>query len=211
LTLAVDEVELAELSARWGDFARQHVSLPVSHPFLTGINQVLTARGRRAEVCYVMHRGDPDMGVLLHIKTFYPADAYRLPTGGIQQGEAVEATLAREIHEETGLTVGEAVHQVRVERFLGVVSYSLQHTSLGPTPFATYHFLAQMPEGAQVQPIDADEQILGWRWVSAGQLRAVADQLEQVADRPPPDGETWADWGRFRAISHRFVAGVLGK
>ncbi len=47
--------------------------------------------------------------------------------------------------------------------------------------------------------------IAGWRWQPARELTLVADYLENVADIDP----IWSDWGRYRAIVHRFVAGVL--
>lgn len=163
---------------------------------------MLTSARRRAEICYVMHRGDPAEGVLLHIKTFYPEGAYRLPTGGVHIGETVLDTLAREIFEETGLTIGAGENDVQVERLLGVLVYDLRHAVLGATPFATYHFLVRMPPGATLTPQDPDESIGGWLWRPAPELLAVAETLDAVYLR----SQQWADWGRFRALSHRFVA-----
>ncbi len=205
---AVDPDELATLHSQWGNFPVEHIALEVAHPFLTGENQMLANRGRRAEVCYVMKRGDaPD--VLLHIKRFYPPDGYRLPTGGIQQGEAVMATLAREITEETGQLVADGAlnspNIVVVERCLGVVAYALHHDGLGDVPFATYHFLVRMPAAGVLAPQDEDEQIADWRWLPVAHLPSVAATLEHIGATHP----TWADWGRFRAISHRFVAEKL--
>ena len=202
---AVDAIELAALHAEWGVFPVEQPVLHVAHPFLTGENQHLANRGRRAEICYIMHRGAPAEGVLLHIKTFYPAGAYRLPTGGIQQGEAVMATLEREILEETGLQTGTEPHQGRCERCLGVLHYQLLHDALGTVDFATYHFLVTMPPDAQLAPQDPEEQIGGWCWTPAAELGSVADRLTTIGAFHP----TWADWGRFRALSHRFVATAL--
>ena len=153
-----------------------------------------------------MHAGDPDTCVLLHRKTYYPEDAYRLPTGGVHVGERVADTLVRGIFEETGLVVGEAENQVRVERFLGVLVYDMLHTGLGRNvPFATYHFLVRMPPEGELDPQDPEESIAGWKWCPAQELLQVAAALEQVYLR----SATWADWGRFRALSHRFVAETL--
>lgn len=205
LSLSVDSEEITVLQRRWPDAVLESTALTVAHPFLTGDHQLLTANGRRAEICYVMHRGDPAGGVLLHIKTFYPEGAYRLPTGGIHVGEAVLATLQREIYEETGLTVGEATGEVYVERLLGVLTYDLQHRTLGAAPFATYYFLVRMPVDAPLTPQDPEESIGGWQWRPARELDAVADMLEAVHLR----SDEWGDWGRFRALSHRFVAARL--
>lgn len=200
LLRAVDFEELALLQERWGPFPVEQVALAVGPPFLTGPNLLLTSSGRRAEVCYVMHRGDPSAGLLLHIKTFYPSGAFRLPTGGIQQGESVEAALAREIDEETGLATGDGEGYAQVERCLGVLAYTLEHATLGALAFATWHFLVRMPAGAEPAPRDASEQIGGWLWRRSSELEGVAARLEGETD------PGMRDWGRFRALSHRFVA-----
>jgi len=202
---ALDPEELAQLTLQWGFVPMRQVALTVDAPFLSGDHQLLTNRGRRAEICYVMHRGNPADGLLLHIKTFYPDGAYRLPTGGIQTGELVADTLAREIYEETGQTVGTAANQVKVERLLGVLAYDLFHRELGPVAFATYHYLVQMPADGELDPQDEDESIGGWQWCTPAELPAVADRLDNVYRR----SATWADWGHFRSLSHRFVAEML--
>ena len=166
---------------------------------------MLAMGGRRAEICYVMHRGDPNDGLLLHIKSFYPAGAYRLPTGGIQVGDSVLDTLGREIYEETGLTLGDGAGQVKLQRLLGVLDYNLLHRQLGPVEFATYFFLVQMPPGAELHALDEHERISGWEWRTPAQLEAVAAVLDAIHTR----SDTWADWGRFRAPGHRFVAELL--
>ena len=206
LTEAVEAEELAELRRRWPQATVAHRRLEVTDPFLTGEHQRLVSDGRRAEICYLMHQGDPGDGLLLHTKTIYPTGAYRLPTGGIQQGEAALATLAREIAEETGLQVGDDAAHVRVQAFAGVLSYDLVHQRLGRVyPFATYHFLVEMPAGGVIAPQDEDEYIGGWQWRPAGEMAEVAAHLEGIGRQAP----AWADWGRFRALSHRFVTAAL--
>jgi 8-oxo-dGTP pyrophosphatase MutT (NUDIX family) len=208
LQQAVEPRELAKLLRRFGPAPHHHHPLAVDHPFLTGTNQQLASPGRRAEICYVMHQGDPGEGVLLHRKRFYPAGAYRLPTGGIHWEEEVESTLAREIREETGLEVGADAPAVQVERFLGLLSYDLVHRGDGRTyPFATYHFLVRARPGVVLTPQDPVEEIDGWQWRPAAELGQVAGSLENVY-RQTPD---WGDWGRFRALSHIFVVEQLAR
>lgn len=202
LLRAIEVGELAELEAEWGAVPRVHHALDVDHPFLTGDHQRLVSDGRRAEICYIMHRGAPADGVLLHIKTIYPDGAYRLPTGGIHQGERVYDTLVREIFEETGLQVGTGPTDVRVERFLGVAGYQFQHPQLGRREFATYHFVVRMPDDAVLAPQDPAEMIGGWQWQPAAALGSTASTLEGIGAVAP----VWRDWGRYRALSHRFVS-----
>ncbi|MBP9072479.1 MAG: NUDIX hydrolase, partial [Caldilineaceae bacterium] len=145
LTQPIEPEELADLGRRFGTVSYQHELLAVTDPFLTESHQRLLTDGRRAEICYVMHRGVPAHGILLHHKAFYPGPAFRLPTGGVDPGETVWDTLVREIYEETGLIVktGEdGAGDVVVEDFLGVVSYGFHHQRLDQHfSFATYHFL----------------------------------------------------------------------
>lgn len=203
---SVEPAELAQLQQQWGPTPLSHERLAVDSPFLTGEHQLLVSDRRRAEICYIMHQGDPAQGVLLHIKTFYPAGAFRLPTGGIHEGESVMETLAREIEEETGLLVGTGSDQVQVQRFLGTMAYEFAHRSLGRSyNFATYYFLVQMPLGATLNPQDPAESIGGWQWRPPAELPQVADFLHHVGALDP----VWADWGRYRALSHQFVAAAL--
>lgn len=210
LTQPIEPEELADLGRRFGTVSYQHELLAVTDPFLTESHQRLLTDGRRAEICYVMHRGVPAHGILLHHKAFYPGPAFRLPTGGVDPGETVWDTLVREIYEETGLIVktGEdGAGDVVVEDFLGVVSYGFHHQRLDQHfSFATYHFLVQAPAQAEPHPLDETEKVDGWRWASPADLRTQAIVLASL-DTTAPD---WADWGRFRSLSHHFVADRLG-
>lgn len=212
----VEPEELDYLYQRFGEAPYAHHQLTADAPFLSGDNQRLTSNGRRAEICYVMHRGDPRQGVLLHRKAFYPEDAYRLPTGGVHVGESVLETLAREIEEETSfhLAIPTALPTtsapqgtaVVLQAFLGIVAYDLHHRSQGHVhSFATYHFLVAAPADAQPVVLDPEEAVAGWQWRPADEMQSVADRLETVGATAPH----WADWGRFRALSHRFVAEAM--
>ena len=71
--------------------------------------------GRRSEVAMAIRR--PSGGILLQTKAFYPAGTFRLPTGGIKEGEDVEHALLREVHEESNL-------DVEIERLVAVIDHS---------------------------------------------------------------------------------------
>jgi 8-oxo-dGTP pyrophosphatase MutT (NUDIX family) len=203
LQLSLDPGELLRLEERFGPAPHEHYCMTVHHPFLSEGHQRLVKDGRRGEICYIMHRGRPADGLLFHTKTIYPESVFRLPTGGIQQGEGVLETLEREIYEETGLVVGTSDGHVRLQRYLGVITYALEHVELQQIfHYATYHFLVEMPPNAQLDPQDEEELLGGWLWTPASQMAQMAERLENVHLIAPD----WGDWGRYRAISHRFVA-----
>ena len=52
------------IQRRVGALGVESAALKVTDPFLTGAHQMLTSDGRRAEICYVMHCGDPAAGYI---------------------------------------------------------------------------------------------------------------------------------------------------
>lgn len=146
---------------------------------------------RRSEVVMAIRR--PGGRVLLQTKAFYPEGAYRLPSGGIWQGEALLDAARRETLEETGL-------EVQVLRFLGALCYRFRRAG-ATQERASYVFLLDGGAGPLV-PQDQVERISGYCEVPLAELDAVAARLEQLP------GE-WAVWGRFRALVHRFVLEVM--
>ena len=151
---------------------------------------------RFAEVCMVVRR--PSGTLLLSTKTFYPPGAHRLPTGGIDAGEAILDAVLRETKEETGLTV-------QLERFLAAISY-LDGRG-GPPIFHTFAFLLA-ERGGTLGPLDLHEQISEYIEIRPAELPAVADRLATIRDDAAP-GATWSAWGRFRSVVHRIVAEAL--
>ncbi|MEZ4638911.1 MAG: NUDIX hydrolase [Caldilineaceae bacterium] len=216
---AVDAAEMDDLTRLFGGVPFVETTLAVDTPFLDGEHQLLTSARRRAEICYILHRGDPEGdGVLLHRKTFYPPTAYRLPTGGIHQGEAVLETLAREIAEETSFFLDLSAYGiaqdappagttiVNLASFLGTIAYEMPHRSQGKIHrFATYHFVIAAPPNAIPVVDDPAEHLAGWDWQPVHALNAVAERLDRVGDSYPD----WGDWGKFRALSHRFVGEAM--
>jgi ADP-ribose pyrophosphatase YjhB (NUDIX family) len=181
--------ELHQLARRYGQPLVETIGL-VSPKRFNPLNKA----DRYSEVCMVIRR--PNGRLLTMTKTYYPPNAYRLPTGGIKLVESVIDALLRETQEETGL-------QVNVEQFLAAVAYRIP--SQDYPEFYTFAFLLSEVSGTlQIQ--DEDEQIADFREVLPQELLAVANNLEHVSAQYSQqiDGN-WKDWGHFRAIIHRLV------
>jgi ADP-ribose pyrophosphatase YjhB (NUDIX family) len=136
--------------------------------------------GRRSEVAMAIRR--PSGGILLQTKAFYPPGTFRLPTGGIKEGEDVEHALLREVHEESNL-------DVEIERLVAVIDHSAVDTK---TSFRSYMFLLR-EVGGTLKVNDPDEKISGW------DERDVAGLTRAASDLRGLEG-TWRRWGQFRAI-----------
>lgn len=150
---------------------------------------------RVAEVVPVIQR--PNGRVLTMTKSSYPQEAYRLPSGGVHKGEPILDALMRESYEETGLSVA-------VQRFLAIVRYQIIIASGRTGRFTSYVFLVQ--GDGPIEPKDENERISGFREVEVSDLHGIAHFLDNMK----PDGDSdWSDWGRYRSVVHRVVAGIL--
>jgi len=205
------ETEIADLAARYGQPRRVAVEL-AGAPF-----SPLILEDRHGEVCMVVRR--PNGKLITAIKTFYPAGAFRLLTGGVGLDEPIAEALLREVAEETGLAVV-------VRRFLAVIEYQLQGIGdrgwrigdelpipypLSPIPsnFATFAFLLD-ETGGTLQAQDAGERIESFRELAVADLPTLAQTLENVPDtRDEEIDGSWRDWGRFRAVAHRVIYAAL--
>jgi 8-oxo-dGTP pyrophosphatase MutT (NUDIX family) len=210
LTQAI-ETEIADLAARYGPPQRVAAMLD-GWQF-----SPLTMPDRYGEVCMVVRR--PNGKLISAKKTFYPAGAFRLLTGGVGHGEQIGAALLREVAEETGL-------DIVVRRFLAVIEYQLRGMGDGgwgigdgfpnpqlPTPiphrFATFAFLLD-EIGGELQAHDPGERIEAFRELHVTDLPALAETLEHVPDTHDHEIEgSWRDWGRFRAVAHRIIYAAL--
>jgi len=182
--------ELAQLASRYGQPLVKTAELRASAPF-----NPLYKSDRYGEVCMVVRRLN---GRLLTMKKhFYPLNAYRLPTGGINHGEQVFDALLRETYEETGLTVD-------VRRFLAIAAYRLS-TSHGSPIFYTFAFLLD-EVGGTLGTIDENEKVEAFREIEPHELPVMATSLERLSTTYSEEIDgTWGDWGQFRAVIHRLV------
>jgi len=155
---------------------------------------------RYGEVCMVIRR--PNGKLLTAIKTYYPPGCYRLLTGGVDHGENIVDGLLREVDEETGLDVG-------IRRFLAVIEYRLAAPDAPPISFATFAFLLD-ESGGVLEVRDLHERHADFREIDPSELLALAAHLAAAPDAFDAEiGGSWRDWGRFRAVVHRTVHGIL--
>lgn len=165
---------LSQLRKRYG-------KVPIVQPALTSVDFPPLRGGRRSEVAMAIRR--PSGGILLQTKVFYPPATFRLPTGGIKDGEDVEHALLREVHEESNLAV-------EVDRVVAVI----EHTGPdGRAVFRSYLFLVS-ETGGELKVNDPDEQISGWEERDLSGLQAAIGQLRGLEG-------TWQRWGQFRALT----------
>ena len=184
-----DTRELTALALRYGQPEVLDVPLEADE-YLFRSRQHRASR-RRGEVVMVIEQTAGS--VLVHRKGWYARGVYRLPTGGIEAGDSVDATLIRELKEETGLSGGEV-------RFLGVITCLLQYRS-NELAFRSNVFHILHPSGDLRIP-DSKEDISDVRDVSIDNLPEISRKLREVPD--PRSG-----WGQWRAIAHDFVYRVL--
>jgi 8-oxo-dGTP pyrophosphatase MutT (NUDIX family) len=192
-------LELDELAARYGR--------PLLKVEESGYWNPRKAGGSRrlCEVCMVVRR--PNGRLITGTKTFYPAGAFRLLTGGVERGERVLDALRRETHEETGL-------RTEVRRFLAAIAYRpidpprrTGPAGRGPQLPVFYTFAFLVDEiGGTLGAVDPDERLEAYREVTPDELLQLADRLDHLGEQRSREVDgRWRDWGRFRAIAHRAV------
>ena len=186
---AIDARELEQLAVAYGQPEIRTIEIEGDEYLFS--TRLYRSRNRRGEVVLVIER--PARCVLLHRKGWYEPGVYRLPTGGIDQDEDVEIALARELEEETGLTLD-------TTRFLGLLDCHIRYAS-HEVSFASYVFHLSRTEGELRLPHTAED-ITEFRDVPIANLPSVAEDLRHVV--PPRTG-----WGHWRAIAHDFVYETL--
>lgn len=176
--------EIDDLTRRYGPAQMRVIEM--------GGNSYLLQGSRLCEVCMVIRR--PNGRLLTMKKTFYPAGAYRLLTGGIEPGESILEALQREIQEETGLTT-------TLIRCLGAIVYQMESRPR----FATFAFLLK-ETGGVLQTNDPDEHLEAFQEIDIDTLPLIIERLGKLGHSYGPEIESyWDDWGRFRIAVHRLV------
>jgi ADP-ribose pyrophosphatase YjhB (NUDIX family) len=185
----IDERELEQLAMAYGQPEIRVVEIEGDEYLYS--SRLYSSRSRRGEVVLAIER--PGRCVLLHRKGWYEPGVYRLLSGGIDWHEAVENTLARELQEETGLTLDTTY-------FLGLLDCRIHYAS-EEVSFPSYIFHLPRTKGVLRLPQTAED-ITEFLDVSIADLPSVAEDLRHV---PPPR----MGWGRWRAIAHDFVYEVI--
>jgi 8-oxo-dGTP pyrophosphatase MutT (NUDIX family) len=181
--------EIPQLAQRYGQPLERLVTLPTKKTF-----DPLNKKDRYGEVCMVVRRKNGRL--LTMTKTYYPREAFRLLTGGINHRESILAALLRETEEETGL-------QVHIEHFLVAAAYRL--TGEEEPIFYSFAFLLDEISGT-LSTTDEGEHVEAFREIEVSGLPAMADHLEHVGDNYSLEIDgSWRDWGQFRAVIHRLV------
>ena len=185
--------EIVQLSQLYGQPLERLVTLPTHKPF-----DPLNKKDRYGEVCMVVRRKNGRLLVMK--KTYYPTEAYRLLTGGIDHGEPIFDALLRETAEETGLDVS-------VNRFLVAVAYRLAEDE--KPRFYTFAFLLD-EIGGTLGVIDGGEQVEDFREITPDELPVTAERLVHIGKSYSKKiGGRWKDWGHFRAIIHTLVSEAM--
>ncbi|MEF3275478.1 MAG: NUDIX hydrolase [Chloroflexus sp.] len=189
---AYHRAEVVDLARQYGWPRHQHVVLP------DGTFDPLIKTDRVGEVGMVVRRRDG--GILVARKTYYPPEVFRLLTGGVGPGESIAVALAREVAEETSLTV-------QIRRFLSIITYEAPCST--QRRFVSYVFLLD-ELGGVLHVADPNEQVAEMRTVSPVELPALARCLSQLPPTyDPAINGNWASWGRFRAVMHAEVGALL--
>jgi 8-oxo-dGTP pyrophosphatase MutT (NUDIX family) len=182
----VDPKQLDALARRYGEPQRVRYDVKIRTPGFAEWTRKLTRR--RGEVILVVPRRAGR--VLLHTKPHYPEGVFRLPTGGIHEGEAADVAARREAFEELG-------YDLESMRLLGVLEHVFEFNG-AELHYPSFVFRTEF-FSAEPAPTDAGEPISGFSEANAQELRAVAAQLRALPAH-------WREWGRFRAIAHSWLA-----
>jgi NAD+ diphosphatase len=133
------------------------------------------------EVCMAIRRKNGR--ILLQTKESYPNSVMRLPSGGINPGEDLEAALLREIWEETNL-------EVAIRSFIARLSYT---DGTHHAEFQSNLFLSDEVSGV-LGSNDPSEKISDWLEVEPENLLHYAASLQATIP-------SWKHWGRFRSAA----------
>jgi NAD+ diphosphatase len=172
-----------------GNWHAVHTHCPrcgaVTKPELAGHSRRCVADGSehfpRLDPAVIMLVTDPDDRCLLARNAMWPERRVSILAGFVEPGESAEQAVAREVHEETGITIAGA-------RYVGSQPWPMPHSLM-------LGFRARATGSLEIR-VDSDE-IAEARWFSRGELRASIASGE--IRLPPPV-----------SIAHRIIESWYG-
>ncbi len=145
----------------------------------------------------------PNDKILLHTKSVYPDDTYRLPTGAFEKDETPEEAFRREVKEETDFNI-------KAGKLLAKLIYDIEYPN-GKKTFTTYIFLVKVKSG-KYKVIDENEGTSGFKEIGIEELPKIAEKLRNLRTGPKNEEyhvKSWNNWGRFRSVPHDIVYRLL--
>ncbi len=145
------------------------------------------AAGRTGEVVFAILR--PNGKVIAVTCDSYPDGIYRIPSGGTDNGEDLNAAVRREAKEELGLDLKEVKH---------VRTLEIIFTHRGESFLFMSNIFVASEAGGKLMGDATDNEVSGIR-----EIDVVADLNgfeEMVGKLGSIEGE-WSDWGKFRQLS----------
>jgi len=124
-------------------------------------------RGRAHDVTMFIRNTDAPEEIVVIRKPFFPAGAFRAPSGAAEEGEGLEAGAIREGKEETGLDIGIGRYLVRINVVFSNEERTIDWTS---------HIFEASHEPGDIDPIDTNE-IAEARWASLDELQGTIRQV----------------------------------
>lgn len=137
----------------------------------------------------------PENKVLLHEKSYYPHNTFRLLTGGVEKDESVQQAAQRELEEELGILTAEEFSILCTVRYFYLARICF-------TTFAVIKRLSPA-EVLNIRPDEEGEKISRLKWLQIEDLPDVINQLENELPG------TLKAWGQFRADQHKAVYNVM--
>ena len=187
--------EILDLHERFGpaDFYHSVIELSLEHLGQWDF-RLNKEKKRRGEVALCVRNSNGTL--LLHRKSFYPDNTFRIPTGGIHKDESAIEALTRELFEETGF-IAESF------RFMAFLLYEFRHHQ-SAVPFVSYIFDVRVAD-AEPRKQDEKEDISGYMWITPSELEDVITNLQSM------QGDRWMEWGTLRAVPHEIIFTALEK
>jgi 8-oxo-dGTP pyrophosphatase MutT (NUDIX family) len=118
--------------------------------------------GRAHDVTFFIRKGDDPSKVVVVSKPFFPAGAFRAPSGAATSSETLEQGALREAYEETGL-------DVELTRYVARIDARFTSGSREPIRWTTHIFEAR-EVGGNLEPLDIVE-IAEARWATFDEIQ----------------------------------------